>query len=91
MIDKQTPSHRHFERFLKKLVLRTGTLPPYLFLSEVERLGANPVFGGGFADIWKGYAKGRLVALKVIRVFDNYVERGDSHKVISMLPMMTLI
>lgn len=81
MIDKRVASHRQFERLLKRIVLRTGFLPRYIFLSAVKRIGTNSVVGGGFADIWKGVVRGRLVALKVLRIFDHQLRREEIHKV----------
>lgn len=66
-IDKQ--AFRAGERFLKKMVKASGRLPRYLFVSDVRRLGGNPLAGGGFADVWRGEAHGASVALKVLRIF----------------------
>lgn len=44
-------------------------LPSAVFLSGVERDSQDPVCGGGFADIFKGFHRGEEVALKRLRVF----------------------
>ncbi|KAI5116420.1 hypothetical protein M0805_001383 [Coniferiporia weirii] len=75
LIDRQATSHRLFERFLQKLVKASGSLPHYLFLSNVTHVGSHPVSGGGFADVWKGTFGGRIVALKVLRIFGHPSER----------------
>ncbi|EJD00249.1 kinase-like protein [Fomitiporia mediterranea MF3/22] len=69
LIDRQYGSIRVLERFLQKLVDKTGVLPKHLFLSGIKRIGENPIAGGGFADVWKGKSGERTVALKVIRIF----------------------
>ncbi|KAK0471433.1 kinase-like domain-containing protein [Armillaria novae-zelandiae] len=42
---------------------------PSLYLQGLTREGANPVAGGGFADIWKGHLQDTQVCLKVLRIF----------------------
>ncbi len=48
---------------------KSGKFPSSVIVSSVSAIGARPVTGGGFADIWQGQAKGTLVALKVLRLF----------------------
>ncbi|TDL22518.1 kinase-like protein [Rickenella mellea] len=62
---------RVFERYIKKFVAKTGILPQNLFVEGVSKIGENPLVGGGFADVYKGYFQGRFVALKVLRVFER--------------------
>ncbi|KAJ4489150.1 kinase-like domain-containing protein, partial [Lentinula lateritia] len=39
-----------------------------LVIQNVERIGQNPVAGGGFADVWRGTMNGKAVCLKVLRL-----------------------
>ncbi|KLO08915.1 kinase-like protein [Schizopora paradoxa] len=73
LIDQRetSPSCRLIERALRKIVNRTGILPKYLFQHEAKRQGRNPIAGGGFADVWLGQLHGKLVALKVLRHFEQ--------------------
>ena len=45
-------------------------------VGNVERIGYNPIAGGGFADVWRGYHSDQEVALKVIRVYGQ-TESGE--------------
>ena len=45
-------------------------------VGNVERIGKDPIAGGGFADVWRGYHSDREVALKVIRVYGQ-TESGE--------------
>ena len=64
-------SNRRFcDRFLQKLVRRSGELPGYLIIRDVEKLGSNPVGGGGYSDVWQGLLRRNLVAMKVLRLFN---------------------
>uniref|UniRef100_A0A0W0FFI2 Uncharacterized protein n=1 Tax=Moniliophthora roreri TaxID=221103 RepID=A0A0W0FFI2_MONRR len=54
---------------LRVLVLKHQLLPQSLFLNDVTRHGTHPLRGGGFADIYKGYAHDKPVCLKVLRVY----------------------
>lgn len=73
MIDQRekSPTYRLIERALRKIVNKTGKLPEYLFQNQVKRLGRNPITGGGFADVWRGDLHGKVVALKVLRHFEQ--------------------
>lgn len=81
LIDEKRLGHRLLERFLTYLVRKRGVLPIYLFVSGVRRIGRNPAFGGGFADVWKGDVREALVALKVLRIFEHNEERNKVHQV----------
>jgi hypothetical protein len=50
-------------------VQKSGNFPSSVIVSGVSAVDERPVTGGGFADIWRGQAKGTLVALKVLRLF----------------------
>jgi hypothetical protein len=42
------------QKLLWKLSQKSGVLPSSFFLTDVEKIGEYPVFGGGFADVWLG-------------------------------------
>ncbi|KAJ7585006.1 kinase-like domain-containing protein [Mycena floridula] len=56
-------------RHLRRLALKKGVLPPSFFLSEIIYDGSRAIFGGGFADVYKGQLNGKVVCLKVLRFF----------------------
>ncbi|KAJ3995497.1 kinase-like domain-containing protein [Lentinula boryana] len=58
------------------LVKRIRALPlSLLIIKDVERVGRNPVAGGGFADVWRGIMNGEDVCLKVLRLVTEQDER----------------
>ncbi|KAJ7584964.1 kinase-like domain-containing protein [Mycena floridula] len=61
-------------RYLRRLARQKGILPPSFFLHDVVRDGFHPVFGGGFADVFKGRLNGEVVCLKALRFF---IERPE--------------
>lgn len=61
--------------------MKGSTLPGGLLITDVHRIGDNPVAGGGFADVWKGWHKKEDVALKVLRIFGNPEDRANTYKV----------
>lgn len=67
----QDPLCRHCERTLRRLCGRAGLLPSPITLGEEEitKASDHPVTGGGFADIYVGWHKGKKVALKALRVY----------------------
>lgn len=69
VVDWNTSSRRQVEQILKEVVKHSSYLPRCLFLEGITRIGANPVGGGGFSDIWKGNLGVEIVALKVIRAY----------------------
>ncbi|TDL22521.1 kinase-like protein [Rickenella mellea] len=71
MLSVNCTRERVFERFIKKIIAKTGLLPQNLFVKGLSKIGDNPLVGGGFADVWKGEFHGELVALKVLRVFEH--------------------
>ena len=48
-----------------------AVLPSAIFLANVRRISIDPIYGGSFSDVYKGECNGRVVALKVLRVFDS--------------------
>ena len=48
-------------------------------LAQFDRTG-SALYRGGFADVWKGYHRGREVAVKVIRTYT----RGTLQKVVDV-------
>ena len=62
-------SVRNVDRFMRLAAEKRLIFPSSLFLSGIQRIGANSAHGGGFGDVWKGEHEGKLVALKVLRLF----------------------
>ncbi|KAG5350239.1 hypothetical protein C0989_012012, partial [Termitomyces sp. Mn162] len=65
-------------RFRKNLIVatqrissRSGLYPACYELKDVVQTEEHPVEGGGFADIYKGYLKGRAVCMKTIRLYQT--------------------
>ncbi|KNZ78276.1 putative serine/threonine-protein kinase [Termitomyces sp. J132] len=65
-------------RFRKNLTVatqrissRSGLYPACYELKDVVQTEEHPVEGGGFADIYKGYLKGRAVCMKTIRLYQT--------------------
>ncbi|KAF9257429.1 kinase-like protein [Marasmius fiardii PR-910] len=48
---------------------RSGLYPQCFIISNVKKLGAYPVSGGGFGDVWKGTIGDQIVCLKVVKVY----------------------
>ncbi|KAJ3975898.1 kinase-like domain-containing protein [Lentinula raphanica] len=53
------------------LVKTFGVLPHTFYLKEATKEGTHAVFGGGFADIWRGRFDNTVVCLKVLRSFTS--------------------
>ncbi|KAG6916432.1 hypothetical protein DXG01_006836 [Tephrocybe rancida] len=69
----------HFKRHLivatQRLSLKTGLYPVCYELNDVIQESADPVAGGGFADVYKGRFRGQVVCLKTIRLYrDSQLE-----------------
>ncbi|KAG6905886.1 hypothetical protein DXG01_017093 [Tephrocybe rancida] len=69
----------HFKRHLivatQRLSLKTGLYPVCYELNDVIQESADPVAGGGFADVYKGRFRGQIVCLKTIRLYrDSQLE-----------------
>ncbi|KAF8178967.1 kinase-like domain-containing protein, partial [Mycena galopus ATCC 62051] len=54
---------------LSRLCRTSGLHPQCFALSGLQKVGQQPVAGGGFGDIWKGLVRGHSVCVKVMRVF----------------------
>ncbi|TDL22584.1 kinase-like protein [Rickenella mellea] len=87
-VDERCMWRVQFERFLKKTVRTRDILPSYLFIPGVQRIGKNAVGGGGFADVWKGELAGKIVALKVLRIFGPETECAKIFKEFSKEAMI---
>lgn len=69
MLEKDEVRRGGIRRLIMKLSIRSGLLPNSLLITDVVMSSSESVAGGGFADIFRGTYKGRLVALKRLRVF----------------------
>ncbi|TDL23881.1 kinase-like protein [Rickenella mellea] len=68
--DKLPPeSQAKLVRTLARLSKSSRCYPDCLILTSIRRTGTDPVAGGGFADVWKGYFADRPVALKALRIY----------------------
>ncbi|KAL0570533.1 Rho guanine nucleotide exchange factor [Marasmius crinis-equi] len=56
-------------KMMLHLSKRSGLCPNCLIIKNVKKLGAFPVGGGGFGDVWKGKIREQLVCLKVVKVY----------------------
>ncbi|KAK7060772.1 hypothetical protein VNI00_000504 [Paramarasmius palmivorus] len=73
-INDSLPTEVHLRkkcmRYLKALATKHQVLPRTLFIENIMREGDNPLRGGGYADIWKGFDdKQQPLCLKVLRMF----------------------
>ena len=59
---------------------RQALLPRSLRVPLCYDRSDNPLYRGGYADVWKGEHRGRHVAVKVLRVYSM----GDSDKITSV-------
>ncbi|TDL15497.1 kinase-like protein [Rickenella mellea] len=62
-------SHAKLVRALARLAKPSRCYPDCLILATIRRTGTDPVAGGGFADVWKGYFADKPVALKALRIY----------------------
>ena len=65
---------------LCKICGRQALLPKSLRVPLCYNRSDNPLYRGGYADVWKGEHRGRHVAVKVLRVYSM----GDSDKITSV-------
>jgi hypothetical protein len=67
--------HPYLRRFsmglLIKLAHESGLYPKCLIQRDIQLIGHHPFGGGGFGDVWRGLMKGHLVAVKVLRMFEE--------------------
>lgn len=49
-------------------------MPTHMHVKGVVKIGCDPVGIGGFADVWKGMANGKVVALKIPRLHCDGVD-----------------
>ncbi|THU78618.1 kinase-like protein, partial [Dendrothele bispora CBS 962.96] len=54
-----------------RLSNKSGLYPNCLALDDVTKVGDHPVAAGGFGEIWKGLIGGRIVCLKVVKIYGN--------------------
>ncbi|TDL23885.1 CNH-domain-containing protein [Rickenella mellea] len=64
-----TESRSQLAQALARLAKSSRCYPDCLILFTIRRTGTDPVAGGGFADVWKGYFAARPVALKALRLY----------------------
>ncbi|KAG6809940.1 hypothetical protein H0H92_014006 [Tricholoma furcatifolium] len=55
----------------QRLSTRSGLYPACYELRDVAHDSQHPIYGGGFADIYKGNFEGQEVCLKAIRLYQN--------------------
>jgi len=68
------------QSWIRKIARQTSALPNSFVLRGVKKTSEHPVFGGGFADIFKGLHSGNPVALKVLRVFVTEENQKKIHR-----------
>ena len=71
IIDKQIGNHGDLRRALYRVVKDTCTLPNSMIVKNITLLEERAKLGGGCADIYRADLNGSLVALKVLRMFDE--------------------
>ncbi|THU80533.1 kinase-like protein [Dendrothele bispora CBS 962.96] len=68
--EKQRLRSKIFEAMIH--ISRNSTLyPTCLSLSNVKKVGDDPIAGGSFGDIWRASVGGQTACMKVIRLFDK--------------------
>ncbi|KAJ7508306.1 kinase-like domain-containing protein, partial [Mycena galericulata] len=63
------PQERKAHRIIRKLCEACDKLPSSLFITGVSGRGEHPMFGGGFANVYRASYDNKPVALKVVRHF----------------------
>jgi hypothetical protein len=58
-------------RMIRKVAIAMKELPSELFIAGVHSCDKYPTFSGGFADVYRAWYKGEMVALKRIRTFQS--------------------
>ncbi|THU84155.1 kinase-like protein [Dendrothele bispora CBS 962.96] len=70
MCEKQRLRSKIFEAMVH--ISRNSNLyPTCLSLSNVKKVGDDPIAGGGFGDIWRASIGGQTACMKVVRLFDD--------------------
>ena len=64
---------------LIRLSQASGLYPACLVLSGIKLQG-NPVAGGAFGDVYRGYLKDQILAIKILKVYEMS-ERDELLKV----------
>ncbi|KAJ7575172.1 kinase-like domain-containing protein [Mycena floridula] len=60
---------------LRRIIKKFDILPPSFVVHDIVLdEPRRPLFGGGFADVYKGSLKGQHVCLKVLRIFTQTME-----------------
>jgi hypothetical protein len=65
--------------WIRKISRELGVFPSSFILDGVEKL--QHIGGGGFADVYKGYYEGKIVAIKFIRHCDTVEKTRLSQRV----------
>jgi hypothetical protein len=60
---------------MRKVGIAAKKLPSGLFITGVHSCDKYPTFSGGFADVYRAWYNGEMVALKRIRTFQSRPER----------------
>ncbi|TDL21774.1 kinase-like protein [Rickenella mellea] len=79
LLDQDTlpsESRSRLARTLARLAKSSSCYPDCLILTTIRRTGTDPVAGGGFADVWKGYFSEKCVALKALRIYKQSVRES---------------
>jgi hypothetical protein len=66
---------------LIRLSATCNLVPHSFYLDGVELHGKDPIYGGGFADVFRASYGGGIVALKRLRVHATSSERQGVHRV----------
>ncbi|TDL21795.1 kinase-like protein [Rickenella mellea] len=71
--DLPTQTRSQLARSLARLAKSSRCYPDCLTLTTIRRTGTDPVAGGGFADVWKGFFAEEPVALKALRIYKHSI------------------
>ncbi|KAK0209773.1 kinase-like domain-containing protein [Armillaria fumosa] len=75
---EDTLYHSRCIQCLSHMTRYHGILPTLFSCRHARRIGARPIWGGGFADIWKGRMDGELICIKILHIFmDNGIEERN--------------
>ncbi|KIY62613.1 kinase-like protein [Cylindrobasidium torrendii FP15055 ss-10] len=69
------PQRSRRVKCMRTLTKHHDIVPSSFFCREVEKQGSYPIYGGGFADIYRGNLGSWKVAIKVLRFFTTGSER----------------